>query len=356
MIPLFMQWFDGQELLAMEDGEQKTLTAKLYNMLLTFVANGRNYAFFMVKGAVGMTGTSMIPVTVEFNGANTLYVKAVLTCDNDPEKPMISTWSLAVGNVATRADAVIGQSGMTVDTDLSATSTNPVQNKVVTAALDGKAESNHTHGAATTGAAGFMSAADKQKLNNLQEPVFVSQQALYSSAGMGSQLYQRIKTSAHPLVYFYEGEEFENPTLHPAGVSFGTDGVLKVTVLDTYGNCNRLIYAEFNTSGKRTKQEVLAFSFSGDGTKFLNDAGQYAALPQQERGTMVFFCNELGQSMPGKGLAAERAELKPSGIDPVANKDILVHVQAGIIALITSMDATNVYCSYDTGTMLNTLQ
>lgn len=166
-----------------------------------------------------------------------------------------------------------------VDSALSTTSTNPVQNKVVTAALNGKAESNHTHGAATTGAAGFMPAADKQKLNNLQEPVFVSQQALYSSAGMESQLYQRIKTSAHPLVYFYEDDDFEYKTLHPAGVSFGADGVLKVTVLDTYGSCSRLIYAEFNTSGKRTKQEILPFSFSGDGTKFLNDKGVYAAVP-----------------------------------------------------------------------------
>lgn len=242
-----------------------------------------------------------------------------------------------------------------IDSALSGTSTNPVQNKVIKSELDKKSATTHSHNAATTGTAGFMSAADKQKLNNLQEPVFVSQQALYSSAGMGSQLYQRIKTSAHPLVYFYEDDDFENTTLHPAGVSFGTDGVLKATVLDTYGNCNRLIYAEFNTRGRRTKQEALTFSFSGDGTKFLNDAGQYAAIPQQERGTMVFFCNELGQSVVGKGLAAERADLKPSGIDPVANKDILVHVQTGIIALITSMDATNVYCSYDTGTMLNTL-
>ena len=37
--------------------------------------------------------------------------------------------------------------GVTVDAALSSTSTNPVQNKVVKAALDGKASSNHSHAA-----------------------------------------------------------------------------------------------------------------------------------------------------------------------------------------------------------------
>lgn len=58
-------------------------------------------------------------------------------------------------------------SGITVDGALSTTSTNPVQNKVVTAALNGKAASTHTHGNATPSSAGFMSAADKTKLDGL---------------------------------------------------------------------------------------------------------------------------------------------------------------------------------------------
>lgn len=54
-----------------------------------------------------------------------------------------------------------------VDDALSDTSTNPVQNKVVKAALDGKAASNHTHDVATTSENGFMSSADKQKLDGI---------------------------------------------------------------------------------------------------------------------------------------------------------------------------------------------
>lgn len=58
-----------------------------------------------------------------------------------------------------------GGSGGTIDVDsaLSTTSTNPVQNKVVTAALAGKAST----AAATQSAAGLMSAADKTKLDGL---------------------------------------------------------------------------------------------------------------------------------------------------------------------------------------------
>ena len=56
---------------------------------------------------------------------------------------------------------------LTIDTALSTSSTNPVQNKVVTAALNGKAASSHSHGAATTSANGFMSSTDKAKLDGI---------------------------------------------------------------------------------------------------------------------------------------------------------------------------------------------
>ena len=57
-----------------------------------------------------------------------------------------------------------GGANVTVDTALSATSENPVQNKVVKSALDGKASSTHTHDLAAYNADGFMSAADKKKM------------------------------------------------------------------------------------------------------------------------------------------------------------------------------------------------
>lgn len=54
-----------------------------------------------------------------------------------------------------------------VDSALSFTSTNPVQNKVINIALLGKAAAIHTHSVATTTIAGFMSEADKVKLNGI---------------------------------------------------------------------------------------------------------------------------------------------------------------------------------------------
>ena len=53
--------------------------------------------------------------------------------------------------------------GITVDSAMSATSTNPVQNKVITEALDGKAST----AVATTSANGLMSSADKTKLDGV---------------------------------------------------------------------------------------------------------------------------------------------------------------------------------------------
>ena len=60
-----------------------------------------------------------------------------------------------------------GANSITVDSGLSSTSTNPVQNKVINSALAGKAASSHGHSNATTGAAGFMSASDKSKLDGI---------------------------------------------------------------------------------------------------------------------------------------------------------------------------------------------
>jgi len=67
-----------------------------------------------------------------------------------------------------------GANKTVVDTSLSETSTNPVQNKIVKAKFDelsdlieSKSDIGHTHDVATTSAAGLLSAEDKQKLDKL---------------------------------------------------------------------------------------------------------------------------------------------------------------------------------------------
>ena len=60
-----------------------------------------------------------------------------------------------------------GANKITVDSSLSSSSVNPVQNKVINTALSGKANSSHSHSAVTTSVNGFMSSADKTKLNGI---------------------------------------------------------------------------------------------------------------------------------------------------------------------------------------------
>lgn len=69
-----------------------------------------------------------------------------------------------VAYVKAKIAEVAASGGVDVDNALSATSTNPVQNKVITDALDGKAGT----AVATTSANGLMSAADKTKLDGVE--------------------------------------------------------------------------------------------------------------------------------------------------------------------------------------------
>lgn len=130
---------------------------------------------------------------VPYNIANTLDFKTnVMGKAADNELFIITdtpTFSLKIGNVtydgtsnvsATTATQSVsglmsaadkkkldgiakGATKITVDTALSNTSTNPVQNKVIHSALSGKAGTS----VATTSANGLMSAADKTKLNGI---------------------------------------------------------------------------------------------------------------------------------------------------------------------------------------------
>lgn len=61
---------------------------------------------------------------------------------------------------------------VTIDTALSSSSTNPVQNKVIKAALDGKAASSHTHGNITND--GKLATADRAVITGSDKKITVS--------------------------------------------------------------------------------------------------------------------------------------------------------------------------------------
>ena len=114
-------------------------------------------------------GASVINITP--GGKNNDYTLAldggpenVPVCVSGIETPTDAQTDCAANVAYVKAKIAAASGGVDVDNALSATSTNPVQNKVVKAALDKKAGT----AVATTSANGLMSKADKTKLNDIE--------------------------------------------------------------------------------------------------------------------------------------------------------------------------------------------
>lgn len=127
---------------------RKTDTALLF---FTWIQS----TLWLVKGAAsGWEVTSFAPSESGHSHQNATKAKPGFFSTEDKTK---------LDGIATGANKT------TVDSALSATSTNPVQNKVINKALEGKASSSHSHNEATQSAAGFLSASDKKKLDGVAE-------------------------------------------------------------------------------------------------------------------------------------------------------------------------------------------
>ena len=106
-----------------------------------------------------------------------------------------------------------------IDSSLSDTSLNPVQNKVIKKALDGKANANHTHSEATESLPGMMSAADKRKLSQLQQSISGISEDL---SGTKDEL-SDVKTDISDINV---GIENRSPLDNASFVNYVTEGVL----------------------------------------------------------------------------------------------------------------------------------
>lgn len=98
------------------------------------------------------------------NSVQNKIIKSEL--DKKAERDVVNTTTNGLMSVADKKklDGIAaGANKITVDTSLSSTSTNPVQNKIINSALSGKAGTS----VATTDADGLMSAADKKKLDGI---------------------------------------------------------------------------------------------------------------------------------------------------------------------------------------------
>nr|DAO80845.1 MAG TPA: structural protein [Caudoviricetes sp.] len=93
---------------------------------------------------VEVTVGKQVPTDAKFTDTNTTYSNATTTASG----LMSSSDKTKLDGIATGANKII------IDTALSSTSTNPVQNKVLNTALSGKASTNHTHNYAGASSAG----------------------------------------------------------------------------------------------------------------------------------------------------------------------------------------------------------
>jgi hypothetical protein len=156
------------------DATQKLTSDQKFRACQNIGAVNQKNAFIdgtVILQAIGHDdGASVVNITPsEKSNDYTLALDAgpenVPVCVSGIETPTDAQTDCAanVAYVKAKVAEVAASGGVDVDNALSATSTNPVQNKVVTAALTGKAGT----AVATTSANGLMSKADKTKLNGI---------------------------------------------------------------------------------------------------------------------------------------------------------------------------------------------
>ena len=134
--------------------------------------NNTTYSTFKAASSSAAGGSGLVPAPAA--GAANRYLRSDGTWSVPPDT------NTTYGVATTSANGLMsssdksklngiatGANKTTVDSALSSTSTNPVQNKVINSALAGKASSGHTHGTATSSADGFMASEDKSKLDGI---------------------------------------------------------------------------------------------------------------------------------------------------------------------------------------------
>lgn len=123
-------------------------------------------AYAAIFGAAVSTTTSVNAVTLTVTRADVNFTSANATANNpNGTMPQVSMAAEPTKDMQIATKKYVDDHSVTVDTALSDTSTNPVQNKVVKAALDGKASTE----VASQTANGLMSKEDKKKLDGVAE-------------------------------------------------------------------------------------------------------------------------------------------------------------------------------------------
>lgn len=215
---------------------------------------------------------------------------------------------MSKGDKAKLDEIAEGANKTVVDSALDSTSTNPVQNKAVKAALEEK---------------GDIIIIDQGEY--MDGPI--SSTHLNALKSEGKMLYVRIPVgevggsmymSFMPCAYIYNTTALYISRLEP--ITGGT----------------RLCMKQYNKdTGVLEESHAVVLTSGGDGTKFLNDAGQYATIPQQERGSVIFFAtkatsepasDELNNPIDAAVFLFEISLLTPS-VEPKVLLDYVLYVK-----------------------------
>ena len=140
----------------------------------------------------------------------------------------------AIANMESTTNKVTSWSSTTSDTKYPS-------EKLVKTSLDGKSDTGHTHSAATTSAAGFMSAADKTKLNGIAEG------ATKVEAVTADNINAKIKINGTEKTLY----------THPSAFT-GTPGTFASVTVDKYGHVTsgNAKVAAANISGTLTASQL----------------------------------------------------------------------------------------------------
>lgn len=179
-------------------------------------------------------------------------------------------WSAKAGSVTsnvknnwTKVGELAGK--ITVDSSLSSTSTNPVQNKVIKSALDGKAASSHTHSKSEVGLGNVDNTADANKnVNYANYASYLSTVASISGGNTSSYPWRRIMSIPSTtdnwkdvIGTYYLSGNYDYGPYYLFRVEFRTNnssngelGSFNIKVIATNSNQNNLAIASYSVATK----------------------------------------------------------------------------------------------------------
>lgn len=286
--------------------------------------------FIMYPGILSYYGSGDGGVMLKFYGVTIVYASSTLVIQKStffqlPHSDGSDSLVLAQnGTWRSLPSSVI------VDSALSSTSTNPVQNKVVKAELDKKLDKA---GGTLTGPIQYPTNAGASS-SKYYIGVGSGHQVSTGKRGLKILSYEDYNNSAHGI-----GCDLHHPS---NDMSFAM----------TTGSSSDIGYFTFSRVNRNSDDYELVAEIRTDGTIYAGGKKCVTEDELPERGTVVFFSSGMSVSVAGKGLRVAKSSLKPTGITPVVGKDIVIQVNVGVIGLITSSDVQNYYLSYDNGTLL----